>query len=200
MKKFIYTLMLVVSWTFCFSQDVVTKKNGDEIKTKLIEITTDQVKYKKFENLEGPTYSILKSELFMIKYENGTKDVFTDNENKKSEAETGKVYFIRGKGHNGSATSFKAFMDDSLVCKLNNKSYSIHIVKAGEHKFTVQFAGTVAKERAEAIKINVEAGKTYYIQMIIQPGFAVNNLYCQEVTENSAKTVLLNLKEDTNCN
>jgi hypothetical protein len=40
-----------------------------------MEITTNEIKYKKFDNLEGPTISILKSEVFMIKYQNGTKDV-----------------------------------------------------------------------------------------------------------------------------
>ena len=66
-----------------FSQDVLTKKTGDDIKAKVLEVTTTEVKYKKFDNLNGPIFSILKSELLLIRYENGSKDVF--NENKKSE-------------------------------------------------------------------------------------------------------------------
>ena len=66
-----------------FSQDVLTKKSGDDIKAKVLEVTTTEVKYKKFDNLNGPVFSILKSELLIIRYENGSKDVF--NENKKSE-------------------------------------------------------------------------------------------------------------------
>ena len=34
------------------------------------------IKYKKFENPDGPSYSILKSDVLLIKYENGNKDVF----------------------------------------------------------------------------------------------------------------------------
>lgn len=113
--------------------------------------------------------------------------------------EKGKVYFIRSTGFQGSATAFTAFIDKELVCKLNNKKYSIHEVEPGEHAFTVQFAGKSAKDKAEPITINVEAGKTYYIQMVFQTGALKNNLYCQEVTENSAKTVLEKCEQDTKC-
>ena len=110
-----------------------------------------------------------------------------------------RVYFIRLTGFQGSATAFTAFIDQQLVCKLNNKKYSVHQVEAGEHNFSVQFAGKQSKAKAEQIQINVEAGKTYYIQMIFQSGMVKNNLYCQEVTENSAKTILVNCVEDTKC-
>ena len=59
------------------AQDIIVKTNAEEIKSKVLEVTQTEIKYKKFENLTGPTYSISKSETFMIKYENGIKDVFT---------------------------------------------------------------------------------------------------------------------------
>ena len=62
-----------------FAQDIITFKNGDEIKSKVIEVTPDLIKYKKWENQDGPIYSSNKSEVFMVKYANGTKDVFKDN-------------------------------------------------------------------------------------------------------------------------
>jgi len=62
--------------TQAFSQDIIFLKNGDEIQASVSEIGTDAVKYKKFENLQGPDYTLKKSEVFMIKYANGTKDVF----------------------------------------------------------------------------------------------------------------------------
>jgi uncharacterized protein (TIGR02145 family) len=61
------------------SQDVIFKKTGDEIQAKVLEILPDIVKYKKISNMEGPTYSILIEDVFMIKYQNGTKDVFNQN-------------------------------------------------------------------------------------------------------------------------
>lgn len=121
------------------------------------------------------------------------------NESPDSTKQNGKVYFMRSTGFSGSAQGYTVFIDDIVVCKLNNKRYAIHEVARGTHRFSVQFAGKSSKEKAERIEINIEAGKTYYIQLVSQSGLLKNNLYCQEVTENSARTVLSNLKEDKNC-
>lgn len=61
-----------------YSQDVITKKSGEDIQSKVLEVTTSEVKYKKFDNQSGPTFTILKSEILMIRYENGSKDVFNE--------------------------------------------------------------------------------------------------------------------------
>jgi hypothetical protein len=84
-KKPLRTLMILIivlitgllkpSSVFC--QDLILLKTGDEIKSKVIEIGPALIKYKKFENLTGPDYSIEKINVFMIKYENGSKDVFS---------------------------------------------------------------------------------------------------------------------------
>jgi hypothetical protein len=42
-----------------------------------LEITTTEVKFKKYENLEGPTYSLLKSGILILQYENNTREVFS---------------------------------------------------------------------------------------------------------------------------
>jgi len=60
------------------AQDVITLKNGNEIQSKILDIGSTEIKYKKFENIDGPSYTILKAEVFMIKYKNGTKDVFNE--------------------------------------------------------------------------------------------------------------------------
>jgi len=51
-------------------------RNGEEIKAKVQEVGISEIKYKKVDNLTGPLYTVLKSEVFIIKYENGTKEVF----------------------------------------------------------------------------------------------------------------------------
>ena len=62
---------------FLLSQDVMVLKNSDEIKAKVIELTDWTIKYKKWENVNGPTYNINKSEVLFIRYENGTKEVIS---------------------------------------------------------------------------------------------------------------------------
>jgi TM2 domain-containing membrane protein YozV len=60
------------------AQDMITLKSGDEITALVQEIGTDDVKYKKWNNQTGPTYTLKKAEIFMIKYKNGEKDVFNE--------------------------------------------------------------------------------------------------------------------------
>lgn len=58
------------------AQDVITLQNGNEIQAKVIEVATSEIKYKLFANLEGPVYVLPKSQIFIIKYESGVKEVF----------------------------------------------------------------------------------------------------------------------------
>lgn len=59
-----------------FCQDFIYLINGEEIKAKVLEIDDTKVKYKKYTNQSGPTYSKNKSDIFLIKYQSGDKDVF----------------------------------------------------------------------------------------------------------------------------
>ena len=82
MKKNIFTTLIILfTVTFCYSQDVITKKTGENIKAKILEVGLTEIKYKKFDNKNGPTYIISNSDVSMILYENGTKVMF--NEEKK---------------------------------------------------------------------------------------------------------------------
>lgn len=50
-------------------EDVIYKKDGTSLKVKIAEIGTDEVKYKIYNNPDGPTLSIKKSEVQTIKIE-----------------------------------------------------------------------------------------------------------------------------------
>jgi hypothetical protein len=78
-KMKIIILLLVLS-CYCLAQDTIYKTDGTELKCKVAEITNDLIKYKKFTNLDGPTYSISKAEVFMIVYQNGEREVFKKSE------------------------------------------------------------------------------------------------------------------------
>ncbi|MDZ4844082.1 MAG: hypothetical protein SH857_00885 [Chitinophagales bacterium] len=60
------------------AQDVIIFRNGNEMQAKVSEVGTSEIKYQRFDNLSGPVYTINKKDVFMIKYENGTKDIITD--------------------------------------------------------------------------------------------------------------------------
>ena len=72
------SLIIALTTNLSFSQDLITKKNGEDIKSKVIEVALNEIKYKKMENLNGPLFTILKSDVLLIRYENGTKDIFSE--------------------------------------------------------------------------------------------------------------------------
>lgn len=74
----LFGLVLGTIPALLISQDVIVLKNADEIKSKVVEITDLTIKYKKWENVNGPIYNLNKNEVLFIRYENGTKEVFTN--------------------------------------------------------------------------------------------------------------------------
>ena len=79
MKRIFFTIIALLAINnIVFSQDIITKKSGEDIQTKVLEISHSEVKYKLYSNQEGPTYTLLKSDILMVRYENGTKDIFDE--------------------------------------------------------------------------------------------------------------------------
>jgi len=80
--------------TFDEECDNIILKDGEEISAKVIEVTPDLIKYKKCNNLDGPLFSINKSEVMMIRYSDGTKDIIKDNNYSKVEKKKVDVFGI----------------------------------------------------------------------------------------------------------
>jgi len=83
MKKTATIILLLVSILSAHAQDIITKTNGDDIKAKVLEVTQTDIKYKRFESPDGPAYTISKADVLMIRYQDGTKDIFTTETNTK---------------------------------------------------------------------------------------------------------------------
>ncbi|MHA8055527.1 hypothetical protein VR611_06235 [Aquirufa nivalisilvae] len=74
--KIIFIFLFFINLNYSFGQDLILTKSKLEIKAKIQEVSPKIVKYQKFENLQGPIYSLLISEVIYIKYQNGTIDYF----------------------------------------------------------------------------------------------------------------------------
>ena len=77
--RIIYSLILVgfiFTNSKLIAQDKITLLNGTEIISKLNEISDTEVKYKLFDNQNGPDRILLKKDIFSIKYENGKIEVY----------------------------------------------------------------------------------------------------------------------------
>ena len=76
--------LLWIAFLLCFTgianaQDVIVKKDNSTILSKVLEISSTEIKYKKWSNQEGPTYSISVSEVASINYQNGDVEKFSAN-------------------------------------------------------------------------------------------------------------------------
>lgn len=71
------------------AQDIILKKNADEIQAKVLKVTETVVEYKKWGNLDGPIYTIPANEIFIIKYQNGSKDIISANSTRTQSEITG---------------------------------------------------------------------------------------------------------------
>ncbi|MBO7606820.1 MAG: hypothetical protein J6T28_04295 [Paludibacteraceae bacterium] len=89
MKKKIFLLLLMAGQFMAGSaKDVIVMKSSDSIKAKILEVTPTEVKYKKMNYLDGPTFIILKSEISKITYGNGDVESFVQKEEKSAVLES----------------------------------------------------------------------------------------------------------------
>ena len=79
MKNQIILTMLSLAALNVAAQDVVVKKDGSTILAKVLEVNRDNIKYKKFSNQNGPTYTINLSDVMSVNYENGEKEDFNNS-------------------------------------------------------------------------------------------------------------------------
>jgi hypothetical protein len=90
MKKISLLLLFLLSCLAfrSFSQDVLYKTDGTKEQVKITMVTNDEIQYKKFNNPEGPVYSIPKKDLLMITYENGDFEMIKSVDNSKMATKT----------------------------------------------------------------------------------------------------------------
>ncbi len=78
MEKLIILGVFVCTSLCASAQDVIVKKDGSTILSKVLEVNETNIKYKKFSNKTGPTYTISVENVLSVNYENGEKDTFSE--------------------------------------------------------------------------------------------------------------------------
>jgi hypothetical protein len=96
--------------------DVITMRSGNAVKAKVMEVGTNEIRYKRCDNLSGPVYTVPKNEVASIEYSNGMKDAF---EEKKNAADENTVHYTPATRDNAAAAKngriSKTFGITSLV-------------------------------------------------------------------------------------
>jgi hypothetical protein len=201
MRKLFIILFFVSGFIPSFSQDEMTFRTGETLKAKIIEVGSVDIVYKKAENLSGPSYTVSKDKVFMIKYENGTKDVFGTE--KTSAAATPDavissgtpaiIYFYRPSKIIGSSPEIivGTLIPDDVIVDLHNGHWF-----RSEYSYTGQreFVTGIYSLNEGKLSVNVEPGKTYYIRCSIMKGMGLQS-QLEIVSEETGKNEMSGLKE-----
>jgi len=79
MKKLLLLGIICVLVTLTAqAQDVIFRSSTDSIQAQVLTVGTSEVTYRKWNNLEGPIYSISIDEIAAIRYANGSYDFFSN--------------------------------------------------------------------------------------------------------------------------
>lgn len=79
MRKLILILSIAVfASASAAAQDTIVFRNTDTVLAKVTEVTPNSVSYKRWDNIDGPIYTINRTDIACINYQNGQKDVFND--------------------------------------------------------------------------------------------------------------------------
>jgi hypothetical protein len=84
MKRVLFLLLIGLSYNQIFAQDIIVKQNGEEIKSKILEITIETIRYKEFDFQDGPIRNIIINDVFMVIYENGIREIITTTTSQQS--------------------------------------------------------------------------------------------------------------------
>jgi hypothetical protein len=108
----------------------------------------------------------------------------------------GKVFVIRSTGHVGSAVNLRMVVDNVMLCKVKNNHYGVVFVQPGTHMFNATTWDKPGSPEKFALKMPVEAGKTYYMTMHMKQRFMGIEIFLEEVTYNTAAPLLAKYKQD----
>lgn len=131
MRLEVLFLSLIVS-SYCFAEDLIVFRNGDVERAHVMEILQKEVKYKRSSNPNGPIYTVDKSSLLSIKYENGEKETFDIDLNDSRKYERNSEAEI-GEGTR-QLKAIPADNNDSLLAIYNNSTVINKKSKPNEKK------------------------------------------------------------------
>ncbi|BBF80835.1 hypothetical protein EM6_1421 [Asticcacaulis excentricus] len=76
----------------------------------------------------------------------------------------GQIVFFRPSRFVGAAVSFSVREGDTGIGKLTNGTYFVHVAEPGTHEYNISF------ETRDTLRLEVEAGETYYVIQSIAMG------------------------------
>ena len=140
-KKAFFLALAMLFFGAAMAQDVITLKNGDEINGKVTKVSSTEIEYKLASNPDGPTYTKPVTEIFMVKNENGQKDVFNNTPEPAKQQQvtvdipTG-VTLERNRGEIVDAATNRTFSEFELQQMLGMDAYNDYVKARDSYKST----------------------------------------------------------------
>ncbi len=79
--KNLHIILLILISTSVFSQDYIILHSGQELKVKILDFHETTVSYRLFDDMAGETFMIEKTNILLIKYQDGSTIVLRDVKN-----------------------------------------------------------------------------------------------------------------------
>lgn len=76
MKKLFLLAVAAVAAFSAYAQDVIITRDAKRVEAKILEVSSNEIKYKEFNNQDGPTFVLTTNEINTVIYQNGTVKVF----------------------------------------------------------------------------------------------------------------------------
>ena len=78
-KTLLTSVIILITVTAIKAQDVIYTISGNKITAKVLEISSKEIKYKSYSNIEGPNYVISNSDVVLIQFANGTSQIINQD-------------------------------------------------------------------------------------------------------------------------
>lgn len=134
MKRHFSILIFLLFSTQILSQDIFIYKDGSEVKVKVLRVNKNDVNYKKQSNLNGPEYTEEIKNLFMIKYKNGSKDIFSNQKKSSKTNQTKKITPSASKSTDVECEDTLVFINNKYVIKCKDSDVIIRFATSKEVK------------------------------------------------------------------
>jgi len=91
-----FICFVLISSIKIYAQDIITTKDAQQISANIIEVSNKEIKYKKANNSDGPTFVINHSDVKSILYESGEYSSFDNNQQYNNDYDDETRPFIKG--------------------------------------------------------------------------------------------------------
>lgn len=140
-KLLLSGLFLILFHTSGLAQDTIMKMDRSQLIVKIIEVEQHQIKYKRWNYVDGPLYSINKSEIFMIIYKNGEREIMPPTELPVTKTSVDKSDFTKQLSYELSGSPQKAPIDTSVDYKNLKIKYRPSRIMVGTEPLSIGIEG-----------------------------------------------------------